>query len=443
LVQSVSDSEDPFIKKYKFPSSSEHYLFNQMIQGIPVYYATLAVHVRNKNEIYAVQGNLVLNQTVNSQHISDEQAKEIALIAAQKENPKEQLKVVSAQRYIFNKRITSWDLADDTNYLTLAVRIIREINKNSVSYNTNRMYFVDLTSGLTIYADNYIGLPSDSSEGYNRHIFDCRSGVCLLVRAEGQPAAGGDGFADQLYTNAGHVYDWYWRHFQRKGLDGKGGPVNFFIKDNLVYGNLPNGGSCPGAMAYGDNTLDFCPLATLGTYAAGYEMNHIVEFASHAFTNQFYETVSLNEAMSGIFTLLFTEEWPDKWPDDTVTRLFSPKWDCSKTFHNRFNKDVIVHTAYLMVKGGNFNSCKVSPLGADTVANISYQALTRYFSPTSNYKDYYTAMLNACNDLYTIHSDICKQVRNALLAAELDQQPLDDLKGPLCSKKKAVAPSCQ
>jgi Zn-dependent metalloprotease len=141
LLKTVKDSVNP---------SSVFYTFGQNINKIPVFNAGLKIHLKNGNEIYSVQANLINNFQIEEQKLSEQTAQNIATLQAQKDAPQNTpLILESTQKYILNKKILGEN--DETNYLTLAV-IIKNA-ENSPSW-FNKQYFIDLNNGTIVYQIN-------------------------------------------------------------------------------------------------------------------------------------------------------------------------------------------------------------------------------------------------------------------------------------------------
>ena len=233
LARSVNDQNDPFLKKRNINLSNEHFFFTQKIKGIPIYSSSLVIHLRNKNEIYSIDGNLVKNENVDSEIVSIEKAKQIALDKAQKETQKDaKLKVVSAKKYILNRKILGIS-NDEKNYLTLEVKIISE----TVPSIFSKSYFVDLKNGEIMYDEQHI------MNALNRNIYSCNTGNCSIVRQEGGSAAG-DGDVDNAYSFFGDTYNFYLSNFQRNSYDNNGaalsGNVHFIFDPTSPTGGCPN-----------------------------------------------------------------------------------------------------------------------------------------------------------------------------------------------------------
>ena len=106
------------------------------------------------------------------------------------------------------------------------------------------------------------------------------------------------------------------------------------------------------------------------------------------------------------------------------------------------NSGVINKTFYLMTDGGTFNGCTMNGVGRTKSHPIVYQALTKYLTQTSNFKDVYTTFMQACADLYGSTSSECDNVNRAMQATELDQQPQGLPQSPVCSGGSLQPATC-
>ncbi len=103
-------------------------------------------------------------------------------------------------------------------------------------------------------------------------------------------------------------------------------------------------------------------------------------------------------------------------------RFYSPNFSCGTTYDSggiHVNSTVPSHAAYLASQGGSFNNCAIQGLGLSKVEQIWYRALTTYYSPSETFNGAYTALRQACLDLYSPAD--CDQLTKALQAVELDQ----------------------
>jgi bacillolysin len=80
-----------------------------------------------------------------------------------------------------------------------------------------------------------------------------------------------------------------------------------------------------------------------------------------------------------------------------------------------------------MTDGGTFNAKTVTGIGVTKVAKIYYRAQTTLLSSGSSYYDLYNALNQSCASLVGtagITTADCTQVNNALLAVEMDKEPV-------------------
>lgn len=103
-------------------------------------------------------------------------------------------------------------------------------------------------------------------------------------------------------------------------------------------------------------------------------------------------------------------------------RFYSPNFYCGTTYDSggiHRNSTVPSYAAYLASQGGSFNNCAIQGIGLNKVEQIWYRALTTYYSPSETFNGAYTALRQACLDLYGPAD--CDQLTKALQAVELDQ----------------------
>jgi len=111
-------------------------------------------------------------------------------------------------------------------------------------------------------------------------------------------------------------------------------------------------------------------------------------------------------------------------PDKMSSTKYRKSLDDNGGVHH--NSGVNNKAVYLIVDGGTFNGKTVTGLGWDKTAAIYYEANTNLLTSGSDYSDLFYALQQACSNLIGqkgITSDDCAQVKNALLAVEMDKQP--------------------
>ena len=464
LVKTKSDSQDKYLLSQDISLDKEHYYYNQKINNLPVYGAILAVHLQNSNEVYAMNGNLVIDETIKSKSVSTEQAETIALDTAKKTTTLE-LKIAGTKEYVFNGKILGIN-DDNNNYPALEVTI------NSIGQPLifSRHYFIDLSSGKILLEENLL------QEVLNRGIYNCSGGSCPSspTRSETSSAATGIADVDSAFSYFGQIFNFFKNNYDRDSYNNQGAileaGVNYPSKNSWV---------CPNAAWISSGTIKewyFCPgMSTLDVIA--HEYTHAVT-ESTADLEYLASSGALNESISDIFAATIDGNWtlgegsatgvvrnmanPTQTYQYTCSsgtctsasqpdRLFSGNFRCdgqtSSTVNCNSSNDycgvhrnngVMNKAFYLMSDGGSFNGCSITGVGKQVAANIIYQALTTYLTSTSNFRAMYTAALQACSDLYGSSSTTCQQVTKALKAVELNQQAVGTQANPKCTGATAV-----
>jgi Zn-dependent metalloprotease len=437
LQREVKDAVTSFVEIN--PSlNGEHFFFDQLINKTPLYGAQLLVHLKNNNEIYSISGNLAYQTDITKELISTEQAQKIAISQASEDAklPKS-IEVVGLKKYILNKKVIGID-DDSINYSTLAVLI-----KAGEPANFLSEYFVDLESGKIVYVEAKI------KEALDRKINNCTGGKCSLARSEGGGASG-DSDADAVYDNFGSVYSYYNTNFQRDSFDNKGA---------TLIGNVHYPMSSTNAYWNGSQMMFSTGLTTLDVTA--HELTHAVTERSANLVYE-YQSGALNESVSDIFASNIDGNWtigegsalgvirdmsyPGRYPD----KLFAANYKCytgTATDSNDYggvhsNSTIAGKAYYLMTDGGNFNNCQISGIGRQSAGSIIYRALTSYLARSSNLRSFYSAVMQSCGDLYGADSGNCSEVKKAMQATEVDQQPDGEQRGAICLGQQEQVPEC-
>lgn len=442
LARLFKDREDKFLTARNFNLNGEHFFYNQKINNIPVFAGILAVHLRNGNEIYSVDGSLIFNETVRAEKITEDQAKDMALKKTKEEVPSNMALIVQkAERYILNLKILGFS-DDETNYNTLAVTI----NSHPNPLYFSRKYFVDLASGNILFTQQLI------YDALNRKIYICPNGFDYpqLIRNEGDPPKN-DADIDNSYDYFGNTYNYFKNTHGRDSYDNQGGAlkprVNLTGPQQSQLFKPFNCDTSPNAGWLGNGNFLFCKGMVTSDVIA-HEFTHGVTVNT---ADLLYQTQSgaLNESVSDIFGYALD---PDDWTlgegsalgiiryinDPTLKgqpdRLFSDLYYCDTGDNGGVHKNsgVMNKAFYLMTAGGSFKGCNISGIGKEKTHPIVYRALTTYLRQQSNFKAAYTALLQACGDLYQAGSNECNQVKTALQATEMDQQPENTQTGAGC-----------
>lgn len=443
LQRSIADTPSSSVSQ---TLGSEHYFFQQVIDGIPVYGSQIAVHIKKSSDVYAAAGAVITNYQVplGLSGVTTEQAKIIALQQANEDAPQE-VDVTVQQVNLYMLNLEAIGLSNDsTTHKTLAVTV----TSRSRPVTFASQYFVDLATGNIVYSQRL------SEQVLARMVYNCTdSTTCTVARQEGQ-AGVSDQDVNTLYTIFSQVYAYFNQHFGRDSLDNQGLPLVGYVHRSNIAG-FP----CPNA-AYLDGEIQLCDGMVV-TDIVSHELTHAV---THYTAGLIYaeQSGAINESNSDIFASAIDGNWtigedihlpgvltPFRYLNDPPKRnqpdrLFSPLYYCGHDDNGgiHVNEGVINKSFYLLTQGGNFNGCQVQGIGKDRSYAIQYRALTRYLTPTANFKDMYIAWLLSCNDLYGDTPAVCLSVEHALQATELDQQSDADQTGPHCENIHPDKPAC-
>ncbi len=425
--------------KSKISSGSEHFYYEQNIDSIPVYGSHLAMHIDKAGEVYGIDGNLVVSETVPKAKITTEEAQEIALTEAKNELGQNNLYVYESEKYIYNKKIMG--LGDDeNNYLILVVWIKSEDNTFPLF---SKKYFVDLSSKQILYSENkLVGSLNRIIQGMNSN------GSVYDIRKEGEDSVS-DGSANKAYKLLKESYDFYYSSFGLDSFDGNGTTLYGVVHLLSAY--------CPGAFFdTSDKKIYLCDSMIVNDIIT-HEIGHGVTGRK---LGSSYQSGTLNESVSDIYGAgddsgdWFLGEDTNindviRYMDDPTKagdpdRLFSDHYYCGTSDSGGIhtNNGVFNKTFYLMSEGGSFNGCELTAVGMDKALQIVYRAVNIYMSLTGNFRSMYEAMVNSCNDLYGSGSSDCKNAIRAMQATEIDQQPSSTQTGAKCSGTTRVIPAC-
>ena len=278
-----------------------------------------------------------------------------------------------------------------------------------------------------------------------------------LVCTEGNGDTCSDGTnpdADAAHQFAGDTYDFFLNVHGRDGIDGQGGAIISSVNycpDQFLYP-----GECPMTNAFWDGTQM--------VYGAGFAVDDVVAHElTHGFTEKtsnlfyYYQSGAISESLSdvwGEFVDLTTahvgEDPADDWKigEDlplgigAIRNMQDPKLEfhpdsmSSVYYYVGDDDEGGVHTnsgvnnkaVYLMTAaaGETHNGFTVTGIGIEKVARIYYEAQTSLLTSAADYADLYAAVNQACNNL-SVTTDIsaadCQQVKNALDAVEMNQDP--------------------
>ncbi|MDO8270111.1 MAG: M4 family metallopeptidase [Candidatus Levybacteria bacterium] len=448
VIREEKDADDTFLKSNNFILTNEHYFFDQKINGIPVYNAQVVIHLRNGSEIYATSGNVSTAKTQTAEKLSESEAIKIAIEKAREESGARELIVKQTNKFYVNEKLLG--LSNDvTDKIALKV----EVESPGVPVLFRTDYIISLTNGEIIYTE------SQTRDALSRNIYNCQGGSCILTRKEGDPTVT-DADVNNLYTYFGNIYDFLANNFGRDSFDGSGALIKGYVHAPTGFSINGSTMKCPNAFWNGYEMV-FCSGLVLLDVAA-HELTHAITSRT-ANLQYMRQSGALNESTSDIFGSAVDGNWeigenltpgiglpvplrsmsnpPSKGNPD---KLSSTLYHCAISDNGGVHKNsgVFNKTFYLMTDGGSYNGCSINGIGRDKSIKVAYQALTKYLTPTSNFKDAYASYIQACNDLFGTGSPECENVTRAMQATELDQQPTGSVVSPICQGIAMQSATC-
>ncbi|XXM72251.1 M4 family metallopeptidase [Lysinibacillus sphaericus] len=430
----------------------------QMYKGTPVYGAVLTAHVNKDGVLTAVSGapvpNLADKQSLKA---SKSISKKDALAAGEKdlvaeigseptyEYAPESKSVIyvkdgeAHQAYLVNYNFLD-PKPGNWNYFIDAAsgKILDKVNEiheaggkpggngiagtNTVGTGTgvlgdSKSLNTTLSSSTYYLQDNTRGGGVFTYDASNRQ----RLPGSLWADADNKFNAAYDGAAVDAHYYAGETYDYYKDVHNRNSYDGNGAALKSTVHYSRNYNNAFWNGQ---QMVYGDGDgSTFVPLSG-GLDVVAHELTHAVTDTTADLIYQ-NESGAINESMSDVFGTLLeyhTGNNPD-WEigediytpgvsGDALRSMSDPtKYNDPDHYSVRYtgtgdnggvhiNSGIGNKAAYLLSQGGTHYGVKVTGIGPDKVGDIYYRALTQYLTPSSNYSQLRSAVVQSASDLY-------------------------------------------
>lgn len=449
-------------------SGTTHVKLVEKYNNIPVYGSDQTVALDKENNVKAFFGQVIPSledkNIPASASISAEQAETIAKENIEKEVGKvKSYDGVKKDLFVYEK--------DGKYYLAYLVKA--SISKPAPGY---WHYFVDATNGNVI--EKYNAVDKITGFGYgvlgNKqsfeiaqnektgafHLFDGKRGQGVHtfnaenmdenwfnifsqwfgytgVEVESKNKFFDDKAAVDAHVNAGKVYDYYKKTFNRNSFDDKGAKLISSVHVGESWNNAAWNGV---QMMYGDGDgITFIPLSA-GLDVIGHELTHAV--TEHA-ANLVYQNESgaLNESISDIMGVMVEKKsWdlgadiytPDK-PGDALRSLkdpasipnpLKPSEGYPDHYSKRYtgtadnggvhiNSSINNKAAYLVSDGGEHYGVKVTGVGREATEKIYYRALTKYLTANSDFKMMRQAALQSAEDIYGKNSKAVQAVAKA------------------------------
>lgn len=449
-------------------SGTTHVKLVEKHNNIPVYGSDQTVTLDKENNVKAFFGQVIPNLEDKNipafANISAEQAETIAKAEIEKEVGKvKNYDGVKKDLFVYEK--------DGKYYLAYLVKA--SISKPAPGY---WHYFVDATNGNVIEKYNAVDHITgfgygvlgdrqsfeiaqdektgafnlfDGKRGQGVHTFDAENMDENLFNlfsqwlgytgeeVESKSKFFEDKAAVDAHVNAGKVYDYYKKTFNRNSFDDKGAKLISTVHVGESWNNAAWNGV---QMMYGDGDgKTFIPLSA-GLDVIGHELTHAVteHTANLVYKN---ESGALNESLSDIMGVMVEKKsWdlgadiytPGK-PGDALRSLKDPAsipnpLKPGEGYPDHYNKRYTgtadnggVHinssinnkAAYLVSDGGEHYGVKVTGVGREATEKIYYRALTKYLTANSDFKMMRQAALQSAEDLYGKNSKAVQAVTKA------------------------------
>jgi bacillolysin len=477
------DADLKLLQEIKDGTGHSHLSYNQTFQGVPVFGGQIIVHLKDKQTVMAVNGETNIPDQLDTQPKlnQDGAVAQAKKIWAKKEKGDPQL-VGTPRLYVYNQKFLAARQKDDQNYLVWQVDLL------APKPYQHKKYFVNAANGSLVDQRDAV------KKAISRRVFNCNAwqdySACVLEdtlhgmdngRIEGGTARGITDI-DNLYDYTGSIFNYYSTKYGRNGANNHGGLgdsiINPYSKTDS-YGLMDNdpyrGEYCPDnaffedAVESGGASINFCSGSATED-VVGHEYTHGVSYYSILDgygdpygLDYWYESGAIEEGDADIFGeaienyISGSSDWlmaeglasgpfrsmsdPANLNNDGLgpyppqynsANFYCDFWDNGGVHHN---STVISHAAYLMAMGGSYNGCSISGIGRTKEEAIFYQAITHYFTVTTDFNEAYTALNAACADLYGVSSTDCANVKKALRSVEIDQPGA-------CSGIPATTPQC-
>ncbi len=442
LKESFSGSELNTAPGLAFADDSyEHFYYNQIRCGVPVFGTHINIHVNDDAEVYNMSGALIEGDAQCEKSLSNDELRNIAQAEHRNVVGDIELAVPQEKEYVYSDALMKG--AGSGLYLTRFIEVCGAI--------TCTGYFVDTKTGTihdtvpmtadAINRDACTALIEFYTSGPYRG--QIKTLECVgETRKEGDPPVS-SALLNKGYDIMGNVHGFYNTNFGHDSFANRGEEINLMI-DPSTYLNA--------FYLFSGNIIAAWSTTTVPDVL----MHEFTHGVTHYSSGLVYENEhgSLNESISDVFGSMIDNNWSMGEETGTILRSMSnpPQYgDPDSLFDSRYKcegratQSDIVHTNsgvfnkayYLMVDGGTFpsqNGCQINGVGREKANQVMYKALTTYMrgKARGNYRDMYDAVNQACADVHGASSAECANIKAAMQAVEIDQQQLGNSESAKC-----------
>lgn len=421
--------------------------FQQVYQGVPVLGGELIVQSDSKKNIMSVIGEALPDLAISTTPAIDADTarqRALAKVAKDYDLDVDALAASDPELWIYDPAI----LGGPGPRLT---RLVWRMEVTPVDLLPIReLVLIDAHIGIVALHFNQIDTARDRRVYDNNNV---RSGMLQdpanLRRTEGG-AASGITDVDRAYDFTGDTYDFYSSQHQRDSVNNAGMALISTTRYCPTQTSIP----CPYQNAFWNGQQMVYGQNFVADDVVAHEITHgVTDYASRLF--YYYQSGAINEAFSDIWgefidlsngkgndspgiRWLMGEDLPGGAirsmsnppaygdPDRMTSSLYKCDLEERDNGGVHSNSGVANKAAFLMVDGGTFNGKTVTGLGIPKVASIFYEVQTRLLTSAGDYQDLYNALQQACTNLIGVNGITaadCQQVKQALDAVEMNQQP--------------------
>lgn len=398
--------------------SYSHVRLSQTYKSLNVFGRQMVVHLDQKEQIVAVNGQFVPNINVDVRPVLNGQEAEKL---AEKELMENQLTAAEAKTVKVEVRPQRTELmiyVDEAGKPTLSWRVKVLTTSPLGEWD----FFVNARKPVVFHHIMF------SHPAMRRMTYTARNSTNIpgrLVIDEGERSS--NSIVQAAHDGAGKVYNYFWTKFKRDSIDGQGLPLVSTVNYGSDAQDAENAAWISEAqqMIYGDGGRIFKPLP-YGLDVVGHEFTHGV---TNSTADLVYEgqAGALNESFSDVFGALIDRgNWTigeevvksPPFPTPVLRSLADPglggyydprdplagvgqpanmseyaNLPISRRADNggvHINSGIPNHAAYLAAQ----------QIGPDKLEQIYFRALTQYLTPRSNFLNTANALVRAAQDLY-------------------------------------------
>jgi len=440
----IRNPDSELVVKSEFSSSPnrQNIRYQQLHNGIPVIGGELVANLKAQ-QLTSLSGEtsqVNIDSLVTRVNAEQAQATAIAAVSKWYTYPSAQLTTSKPQLEIYDPKL----IGPGTGPQHLVWQL--NVTPNQIA-PINEYILIDAQTNAIVLHFNTVHT-ARNRETYTANGTPFLPGTLVCNESQTNCTNNADPDADAAHFYAGDTYDFYSQQHGRDGIDGTGATII-----STVHWN--DGLNCPNAFWDGSQMV-YCDTFSQADDVVSHELTHgVTNSTSNLF--YYYQSGAINESLSDVWgefvdltngsgndssnvRWLLGEDLPgigavrdmaNPTSFGDPDRMTSPNYYTGSLDFGgvHSNSGVNNKAVSLIVDGGNFNGQVITGIGISKTAAIYYDVQTNYLISGSDYLDLYNALNQSCQDLLGFNGITgadCTQVNNALLAVEMNQQPITD-----------------